>query len=70
MLSEGEDILWISQMLGHKDSDITLKRYAKAYEVYRDKTKRKTRASFLKKGTVLGTVETSTAQTPQEIGDN
>jgi len=29
MMVENEDILWVSQMLGHKDSTITLQRYAK-----------------------------------------
>jgi len=29
MLSNGEDILWVSKMLGHKDSSITLKKYAR-----------------------------------------
>lgn len=33
MISEGEDILWVSKMLGHKSSDITLKAYAKAYKI-------------------------------------
>ena len=29
MLSNNEDVLWVSKMLGHKDSSITLKTYAK-----------------------------------------
>ena len=29
MMVENEDILWVSKMLGHKDSTITLQRYAK-----------------------------------------
>jgi len=52
MISEGEDILWVSRMLGHKSSDITLKAYAKAYRISHNKDERKERALFLKKGTV------------------
>ena len=37
MISEGEDILWVSRMLGHKNSDITLKSYAKAYDISSNK---------------------------------
>jgi integrase len=29
MLMNGEDILWTSQMLGHKDSTMTLEKYAR-----------------------------------------
>ena len=29
MMVENEDILWVSKMLGHKDSTITLQNYAK-----------------------------------------
>jgi integrase len=57
MISEGEDILWVSSMLGHKGSDITLKAYAKAYRVSNNKHERKQRALFLRKGHSLGTVE-------------
>ncbi len=52
MISEGEDILWVSRMLGHKSSDITLKAYAKAYRVSHNKDERKKRALFLEKGKV------------------
>jgi integrase len=52
MISEGEDILWVSRMLGHKSSDITLKAYAKAYRISHNKNERKQRALFLEKGTV------------------
>ena len=57
MISEGEDILWVSGMLGHKNSDITLKTYAKAYRISHNKNKRKKRALFLDKRHSLGTVE-------------
>ena len=42
MIEHGEDILWVSNMLGHADSSITLQMYAK----YR-KQKEKKRATFL-----------------------
>ncbi|MFC2057351.1 tyrosine-type recombinase/integrase [Campylobacterota bacterium] len=29
MISSGEDILWVSNMLGHKDSSMTLEKYAR-----------------------------------------
>ncbi len=29
MIANGEDILWVSQMLGHKDSSMTLQKYAR-----------------------------------------
>ena len=43
MMVENEDILWVSKMLGHKDSTITLQKYAK----YMKKPEIK-RGSFLK----------------------
>ncbi len=42
MISNGEDILWVSHMLGHSTPDMTLKKYAKYI-----KQDRKQRASFL-----------------------
>ena len=57
MISEGKDILWVSRMLGHKSSDITLKIYAKAYRISHNKNERKQRALFLEKGHSLGTVD-------------
>lgn len=68
MISEGEDILWVSKMLGHKSSDITLKAYAKAYKISRNKEKRKKRALFLEKRHSLGTVNNLTFQKSQKIG--
>jgi len=44
MLSDGEDILWVSKMLGHKNGTITLEIYAKCIE-----NKEIERASFLKR---------------------
>ncbi|OCL96100.1 tyrosine-type recombinase/integrase [Aliarcobacter thereius] len=68
MISEGEDILWVSKMLGHKSSDITLKAYAKAYKISRNKEQRKKRALFLEKRHSLGTVNNLTFQKSQKIG--
>lgn len=42
MIENGEDILWISNMLGHKDSTTTLTRYARYM-----KREGKKRATFL-----------------------
>jgi len=42
MISEGEDILWVSSMLGHKNSSITLSVYTKY-----TKTTKKQRGTFL-----------------------
>lgn len=42
MISSGEDILWVSKMLGHKNSNITLSTYAKYI-----KNDKKKRGSFL-----------------------
>jgi len=42
MISHGEDILWVSNMLGHKDSSMTLQKYARYF-----KRKDKKRATFL-----------------------
>jgi integrase len=44
MLENGENILWVSNMLGHTDSTMTLSRYAK----YIKREDRK-RAAFLEK---------------------
>lgn len=42
MISNGEDILWVSNMLGHKDSSMTLEKYARYV-----KRSDKKRAAFL-----------------------
>jgi len=56
MIANGEDILWVSAMLGHKDSSMTLSKYARYIKV-----KNKKRGVFLvaelhKGGTLCGTV--------------
>ena len=61
MLENGEDILWISNMLGHTDSTMTLSRYAKY--IKRDEKKR---ASFLEKRVALNSTET--APNNQKVG--
>lgn len=33
MISNGEDVLWVSHMLGHKDSSMTLKVYSRYVKV-------------------------------------
>jgi integrase len=60
MLSHGEDVLWVAQMMGHKDSSITLKRYAK----YR-KDISKERATFLNSA-MNNQVEIGTNLAPDE----
>ena len=40
MLSNGENPLWVSQMLGHKSLDITLQKYSKY--IKREELTRKT----------------------------
>lgn len=42
MISNGEDILWVSQMLGHKDASMTLQKYARYI-----KNPKRQRATFL-----------------------
>lgn len=44
MIANGEDILWVSQMLGHTSPKMTLEKYAKYF-----KRKDKVRATFLEK---------------------
>ena len=69
MITQGEDILWVSRMLGHKSSDITLKTYARAYKVTRDKNKRQKRALFLEKWHSMGTVNNVHYLKARNIGE-
>jgi len=55
-------------MMRHKSVDITLKVYAKAYKVLKDKNLRKKRASFLDNWHKSGTVNNPMYDTPHEIG--
>ena len=68
MITEGEDILWVSRMMGHKDSNITLQTYAKAYKISKRKSERKARASFLGKRHSVGIVNNTSYEKAQEIG--
>jgi len=52
MLENGEDILWVSNMVGHTDSTMTLSRYAQY--ITRDDKKR---AMFLNESMVLNDTE-------------
>jgi integrase len=54
MLENGEDILWVSNMLGHTDSTMTLSRYAR----YIKREDRK-RAVFLNETVALNSTETA-----------
>jgi len=54
MLENGEDILWVSNMLGHTDATMTLSRYARY--IKRDERKR---AVFLEKSVALNDTETT-----------
>lgn len=42
MIANGEDILWVAQMFGHKDASMTLEKYARYIKV-----KDKQRGNFL-----------------------
>lgn len=68
MISNGEEITWVSQMMGHKSSDITLKVYAKAYKVIKDKSLRKKRANFLENRHKSGTANNPMYDKSLEIG--
>jgi len=69
MITQGEDILWVSGMLGHKGSDITLKTYARVYKLIRDKNKRQKRALFLEKGHSMGTVNNVNYDKAPKLGE-
>lgn len=45
--SDNEDSLWVPRMMRHKNPDIILRVYAKAFKLQRDKNKRKKKAAFL-----------------------
>ena len=69
MINHGEDITWISRMMGHKNIDITLKVYAKAYHI-QHKDVRKKRATFLDEWHKSGTVNNPTYSKALKIGAN
>ncbi len=57
MISNGEDIVTVSKMMGHKSLNITMKTYVKAYEFMIDKTQRKPMGSFMKDWHQSGTIQ-------------
>lgn len=61
MLENGEDILWVSNMLGHTDSTMTLSRYTRYI-----KREDKKRASFLNKDVALNSTEMTPSN--QKVG--
>ena len=69
MISNGEEITWVSQMMGHKSADITLKVYAKAYKVLKDKNLRKKRASFLDNWHKSGTADNAMYRKAPKLGE-
>lgn len=54
--------------MGHKSSDITLKVYAKAYKVIKDKSLRKKRVNFLENWQKSGTANNEKYDKALEIG--
>ena len=54
LISKGEDIVWVSKMLGHKDVSIALKVYTEFIEEDDEKRFKK----IEKMGTIFGTVTT------------
>ena len=57
MLENSEDILWVSNMLGHTDATMTFSRYARYI-----KRKDKKRATFLKNSVALNDTEMAPSQ--------
>ena len=55
MLANGESIMWVSQMLGHKMANITFEKYAKY--IKEDKINR---AKFINKWHIFGTNDNPT----------
>jgi len=55
-------------MMGHKNTDITLKVYASAYRLSKDKKERKKRVAFLDNWHKSGTANNPIFYKPQEIG--
>ena len=56
--------------MGHKSANITLKVYAKAYKVLKDKNLQKKWASFLDDWHKSGTANIPIYDKPQKIGEN
>lgn len=61
MINEGEDIAWVSQIMGHEHIDITLKTYTHFYKLSEKKKDRKKRASFLENVSIPSLLNTDVA---------
>ncbi len=69
MLANDEDITWLSQMMGHKNPNITLMVYASAYKLSKDKKKRKKRGKFLADWHKSGTANNPMYRKAPKIGE-
>ena len=69
MLAGNEDITWASQMIGHKNLNITLTVYASAYKLEKDKQKRKKRGKFLADWHKSGTTNNPMYHKAHKIGE-
>lgn len=65
MLSNNENIMWVSQMLGHKTANITFERYARF--IKEDKINR---AKFIEQWHMFGTQNNPTRLKTPKIGDS
>ena len=70
MLANDEDITWLSQMMGHKNPNITLMVYVSAYKLAKDKKKRKKRGKFLADWHKSGTANNLMYIKAPKIGEN
>ena len=70
MLADNEDITWVSQMMGHKNPNITLMVYASAYKLAKDKQKRKKRGKFLVDWHKSGTANNPMYGKAPKLGEN
>jgi len=69
MLANDEDISWLSQMMGHKNPNITLMVYASAYKLVKEKKKRKKRGQFLADWHKSGTANNAMYRRAPKIGE-
>ena len=69
MLANDEDIAWLSQMMGHKNPNITLMVYASAYKLVKEKKKRKIRGKFLADWHKSGTANNAMYNKAPKIGE-
>jgi len=69
MLANDEDISWLSQMMGHKNPNITLMVYASAYKLVKEKKKRKKRGQFLANWHKSGTANNAMYRKAPKLGE-